>query len=162
MNPFSKISRRAKLIEVLRWLGVLPAALCGNSLVLQFVSAAFAAVHLISYGVWHIGDSGIAEFLKVFLYYVLPSSAFVIAGATIAPRFQLATAIALWGLGILLSLMTHVLLQQLAGNRVGVTNYVHFLAESTGLAVGAAGILWHRRWKRRSGGGKEYRIEDRS
>src|SRR5262245_61169582 len=103
MNPSSKLSRRAKFIEVLRWLGVLPAALCGDTLVLQFVSALFAAVHIVSYGAsYNSGDSGITDFLRVVLYYILPKAAFVIAGATIAPRFQMATATALTGLGIFL------------------------------------------------------------
>jgi hypothetical protein len=164
MNPFSKLSRRARLIEVLRWLGVLPAALCGDSLVLQFVSALFAAVHIVSYGAWHYtGDSGVADFLRVVLYYVLPKSAFVIAGAAIAPRFQLATAVALTALGIGLSLMTNVVVQHVAGNRVGVTNYAHFIAESAGLAIGVTCVLWHERWMRRSGGaeGEGERIEER-
>jgi hypothetical protein len=43
------------------------------------------------------------------LHLVSPKSAFVIAGAKTAPRYQRATAIVLTLLGFLLSLMTHVI-----------------------------------------------------
>jgi hypothetical protein len=164
MNPFSQLSRRAKLIEVLRWLGVLPAALLGELVVRHGIGVAFAAVHMVSYGAReNVSGLNAGHFLRIVFYYVVPRSAFVIAGAKIAPRFQLATAIALTGLGVFLSLMTHVVVQHVAGNRVGVTNYAHFIAESAGLAVGATGILWSERWCRRSRGaeGKGSRIEER-
>src|SRR5262245_41829072 len=104
MNPSSELSRRAKLIEVLRWLGVLPAALLGEFVVRNGVGVALAAVYIVCYGARdHVSDSSAGHFLRMVFYYIVPGSAFVIAGATISPRFQMATAIALTGLGILLS-----------------------------------------------------------
>ena len=58
-----------------------------------------------------------------------------------APRHQIATAFGLTGLGIGWSLMTHVIVQHLAANRVGLVNYIHFSAESAGLLGGAACIF---------------------
>jgi hypothetical protein len=148
MKPFSELSRRAKLIEVLRWLGVLPAALLADFAVLRIVGAVFAVAHLVGSGRWGTpGDSGIAYPLSVLLYYVPRQLAFVVAGAKVAPRHQTATAIVLTGLGIFVSLMTHVVGQHLAGNRVGTTNYTHFLAESAGLLSGAGCLLW-RDWRK--------------
>jgi hypothetical protein len=79
---------------------------------------------------------------------VPPKSAFVIAGAKVAPRRRSATAIVLALLGLLLSLMTHVIAQNLAGNRLGIVNYTHLFAESAGVLGGAAYIVledWRNR-----------------
>jgi hypothetical protein len=68
---------------------------------------------------------------------------FVIGGALTAPRHRAATAILLAVIGVLLSLLIHVVGQHLAGNRVGSINYVQFLAESMGLLSGLAFVVWH-------------------
>jgi len=149
MRPFSELTGRGKLFEVLRWLCVLPTALLGD-IVVQFVIG--AVVQIASYGGWGgLGDSNIAYALGVFLYYVPRKSAFVIAGAKMAPRHQMATAIGLTVLGLLFSLMTHVVGQHLAGNRVGIVNYTHFVAESAGVLGGAAYILLQVWRKARAG-----------
>jgi hypothetical protein len=138
MKPFSELTNRERSIEVLRWLGVLPAA------VLAHFAARFAlgsVVLLASHAAWGFDDSTIAYYLKVILYYLPPKSAFVIAGAKMAPRHQRATTIALTVVGVIFSLMTHVVGQHLAGNRVGIVNYTHFVAESAGVLVGAGYIL---------------------
>ena len=88
-----------------------------------------------------LGDSNILHYLQVFHSYVPPKSAFVIAGAETAPRHQGATAIELTLLGLLFSLMTHVIGQHLAGIRVGTTNDMHMFAQSPGLFGRAAHIL---------------------
>jgi len=146
MKPFSELTGRGKLIEVLRWLCVLPAAVLGD-IAAQFVVV--AAFQVASFGGWGIlGDSNIAYFLRVLLGYVPPKAAFVIAGAKMAPRYQRATAIMLALLGFLFSLMTHVISQRLAGRRIGVTNYTQLFAESAGVLGGAAYILlevWRNR-----------------
>lgn len=139
MTPFSELTGRARRIEVLRWLGVLPAALLGD-FVVHFILG--AVVHFASYGGWGTGGSNIAYVLSLFLYYVPRKSAFVIAGAKTAPRHQAPAAIVLTLLGLVLSLMIHVVGQHLAGNRVGIVNYTHFVAESAGVLGGAAYILW--------------------
>ena len=80
--------------------------------------------------------------------YVPRTAAFVIAGAKMAPRHQRTTAIVLAVAVVCVSLMTHVVGQHLAGNRVGSVNYMHMLAESAGALVGAACICWHV-WRNR-------------
>jgi hypothetical protein len=146
MKPFSELTGRARRIEVLRWLCVLPAAVLGVVVVQILVGA---VVRIAGYGGWGIpGDSNIAYCLRLFFFYVPAKSAFVIAGAKMAPRRQLATAIVLALFGFLFSLMTHVVRQHLTGNRVGIGNYTHFFAESAAALGGAAYILvqgWRNR-----------------
>jgi hypothetical protein len=135
-KPFSELTGRGKLIEVLRWLCVLPAAVLVDNAT-QF--AVDAAVQIASYvGLGILRDSIIVYFLSVLLDYVLPKSAFVVAGAKMAPRYQRATAIVLALLGFSFSLMTHVISQHLAGRRLGIHNYTHLFAETAGVLGGAA------------------------
>jgi hypothetical protein len=139
MKPFSELTVRGRLIEVLRWLGVLPVAVWAG-IALEFVVV--VAGQIASFGEWGIlGDSNIAYVLRMLLFYVATKSAFVIAGAKTAPRYQRATAIVLTLLGFLFSLLTHVISQHLAGRRVGITNYTHLFAESAGMLAGAAYIF---------------------
>jgi hypothetical protein len=149
MTPFSKLTGRGKLIEVLRWLCVCPAAVLAETVVGYLVGA----VTLIVTGGWGIpGDSNFVHCLRLFLYYVQPKSIFVIAGVKTAPRQPMATAIVLSVIGILLSLVKHVVGQHLAGNNVRIVNYTHLVAESTGTLCGAALILLHVRRDRRTRG----------
>jgi len=148
MKPFSELTGRGRLIEVLRWLCVLPAAVLGH-IALEFVVE--AAWQIASSGGWGIlGDWNSAYSLMMFLHLVPPKSAFVIAGAKMAPRYQRATAIVLTLLGFLFSLMTHVISQHLAGRRVGITNYTHLFAEFAGAVGGAAYIVLEARRNRRT------------
>lgn len=151
MKTFSELTGRGRLVEVLRWLCVLPAAVLGH-VALEFIIE--AAVQIASFGGWGVfGDSTIAYLLRLFLFHVSPKAAFVIAGAKTAPRYQRATAIVLTVLGFLFSLLTHVISQHRAGRRVGITNYTHLLAECAGLLVAAAYIVLEaRRNMPRSGG----------
>jgi hypothetical protein len=87
-----------------------------------------------------LADSGPAWFLWTLLCYVPPEVAFVIAGAKLAPRRPTTAAIVMAVLRFVLSLMTHVVGQHLAGNHVGITNYLHLFAESAELLSGAAYI----------------------
>jgi len=148
MKPFSGLTGRGRLIEVLRWLVVLPAAVLGG-IAVEFVVA--SAVQIASYGgLGILGDSNIAYCLRVLLDYVPPKSAFVIAGAKMAPRYQRATAIVLTLLAFLFSLLTHVIAQRLAGRRLGIVNYRHLIAESAGALGGAAYIQLEVRRNRRT------------
>lgn len=150
MTPFSELTGRARVIEILRWFCVLPAAVLG-AFVAQFLLG--AVVHVVSSGGWgSLGDSNIAYTLRLFLFYVPHNALFVIAGAKMAPRRQLGTAIVLAILGILFSLLTHVVGQLLRGGLVGTTNYAHFLAESAGALGGAGYILLQVRGKLRQDG----------
>jgi hypothetical protein len=147
MKPFSELTGRGKLIEFLRWLGVLPAAVIAD-VATQFVGE--SVVQIARYVGWDIlGASTFANPLILFLFYFTPKSAFVIAGATTAPRHQRATAIVLILLGILFSLLTHVISQHFfAGRRLGIVNYLHLCTESAGLFAGAAYIV-SRHWRNR-------------
>jgi hypothetical protein len=148
MKAFSELTGRGRLTEGLRWLCVLPAAVLGG-IAAQFVVE--AVVQIASYGGWRIlGDSNVANSLMLFLYYVLPKSAFAIAGPKMAPRHRKATATVLTLLGLLFSLMTHVIVQNLAGKPVGIANYTHLFAESAGLLGGASYILLQDRRNRRT------------
>jgi len=148
MKPISELTGRRRLIEVIRWLCVLPAAVLGD-IAAEFVVETVAQIA--TYGGWGtLGDSSIAYSLRLLLFYVLPKSAFVMAGAKMAPRYQRATAVVLTFLGLLFSLMTHVIVQHLDGKRVGIVNYTHVLAESAGMLGGAAYILLQARRNRRA------------
>jgi hypothetical protein len=146
MKPFSELTRRRKLSEVLRWLCVLPTAVLGR-IVAQLILG--AVVQVAHYGGWNnLGDSRIAYWLGVLLYYVPREMVFVIAGAMMSPRYQKTTATGLAALAVFLSLMTHVVGQHLTRNHVGLVNYTHFVAESAGALGGAAYILlqvWRNR-----------------
>jgi hypothetical protein len=146
VKPFSELTGRDRSIEGFRWLCVLPAAVLAN-FTADFVVG--AVVQVVQYRGWDIlGGSIVAKSLTLFLFHVPPESAFVIAGAKMAPRHQRATAMALTLLGFLFSLMTHVISQQLSERRVGIVNYLHLSAESAGLLGGATYILLQA-WKNR-------------
>ena len=53
-------------------------------------------------------------------------------------------------LGLLYSLMTHVIVEHIDGKRVGIVNDTHLLAESAGMLVRAAYILLKARRNRRA------------
>jgi hypothetical protein len=147
MPPFSSLTSRKKLIEMLRWVCVLPAAVLGEIVVRYAIGL---CVRTAGDGGWRpFGDSTPASFLWTLLCYAPPESAFVIAGAMLAPRRPMTTAIVLAVLRFILSLMTHVVGQHLAGNHVGITNYLHLFAESAGLLTGAAYIAWQSAKNRR-------------
>ena len=147
MKRFSQLASSEKRIELLRWLCVLPAGVLAE-IVMRYLAGVVGQIA--AYGGWSIrGEANTAFFLGLVLFYVLPKSAFVIAGAKTAPRRRMAPAIVLAVLGIGVSLLTHVVGQHLAGNRVGTVNYAHAAAESTGLLAGAACILWQIRASRR-------------
>lgn len=132
--------------EILRWLCVLPASFVG-AIAVHFLVGTLLQIAGIGGGSLR-GGSNIAYWLGVVLNYVPQESAFVIAGALMAPRRQIATSIVLALLGLVFSLMTHVIGQHLAGNRVGIVNYLHLIAESFGLLVGAVFIFWYGRENR--------------
>lgn len=132
MSSASESPHRSKRSEILRWLCVLPAA------ILAQLAVRYAVGVVAQSAGWRTdNDLSPSSLVLLFLAYALPAVAFVIAGAKTAPRYVMATSIGLALLGLLLSLMTHLVGQHLAGNRVGIVNYMHFFAESAGFLAGA-------------------------
>lgn len=146
MNPSSDTSAGGRHVDVLRWFGVVPAAVLGD-LAASFAVGAILQVAGLGAGS-NPGRSVFAHYSGIVLFYVSRKIAFVVAGAKMAPRRQMTTAIVLAVAVVCVSLMTHVVGQHLAGNRVGSVNYTHMLAESAGALVGAAYIYWHA-WRNR-------------
>jgi hypothetical protein len=126
-------------MEIVRWMLVLPVAIVAGIAVREIGGTiAQSAMSLVGAG---IRESSAAEWVYMVVYYVVSQAAFVIAGAKTAPRRASATAVTLMMLGIGLSLVKHVIGQQLAGNRVGTTNYLHAGLETAGLIGGAVFIF---------------------
>ena len=138
----SSIPKSNKAIEVLRWIGVLPAAVLGGY-VGQFVVAITlgAAIRLAEHG-GLIALSPTSLILLTTLIVQFPTRVgFVIAGATMAPRYRGLTALVLALAGILLSLTTHIVMQAVAGHQLGLANYAHAGGDFLGAIVGVASIF---------------------
>lgn len=135
MSPFSVLSKQAKAIEVVRWLCVLPAALLGAMAVRLPLGAVIRLAR--DGGGNALIDSSAFYWIATAIFHLVPEFVFVLAGASLAPRRRNGTAIVLSLVGIGLSLLTHILMQHLAGNRVGLTNYVHVGSETVGAIAGA-------------------------
>ncbi|AMV17514.1 hypothetical protein [Planctomyces sp. SH-PL14] len=144
MPAFSELSPRPKRNEIARWLLLVPGAVLASVAVRQTVGAVVRAMRLA--GSLDLGGAGF--WLATVSYYALPMFALVVAGGRIAPRRPLAAALVLAGVGGGLSLLKHVVMQHLSGNRVGAINWIHFSLEMTGLVAGAVCIS---RWRRVSG-----------
>jgi hypothetical protein len=136
--PFSELTPRQKSIEVLRWLGVLPAAVIAHLGVSFAASASFLLVHDLTASIPDDsasagfaqgipGGSGLVAACRLLLAYALPKTAFAVAGAELAPRYQARTAMLLTLLGFVISIWVH-----------GPTNYLHVSAETAGLLLGTA------------------------
>lgn len=119
--------RRHVFVYILRWLGVIPAALLAGWL---------------SYGL-----GGLFTFLRepyypAFLFpllFLIPSGAlFTICGAMTAPQRRLHVATLLATCCIILSLQRHVLGQR----SPGLTNLMHFTGESLGAAIGVLVVYY--------------------
>jgi hypothetical protein len=123
--------RSSRLVEWLRWLCVLPAAVLVEL-------AARPALGLLTRGA---GEEMFAVLARKLAVYSVAEALFVVVGAMVAPRRQPTVAIVLAALGTVLSLLKHVVVQYAAGNRIGSTNFTDFALEAFGLACGAA-IVW--------------------
>ncbi len=126
--------QRPKPVEVLRWIGVLPAAVLVDiaarylgSLVARFAIAAWGAER----------ESNLVFSIQL-LAYAFAGSGFVLAAAFTAPRSRRFTAVVMAIAWTLLSLFTHVLTQ----SHPGPTNYWHLAAETAG-AVVAIAYVWY-------------------
>ena len=120
MVAFSELTGKEKAIELLRWICVLPAAM------LAYVAVGFVI------------SSAPNTHWVLLICYMPKEIAFVVAGAKTAPRSRTIATLVLAAVAILASLAIHVLTQQ----RVGLTNYLHFGAESVGAVIGAIYIVY--------------------
>jgi hypothetical protein len=139
VQDFGELSPRQRWIEVVRWLLLVPAACLASSAVTLIIGTLVRAIRNSSVP---LNSHSISFWAGAVPSYVLPEFVFVIAGAWIAPRKQRPVALLLMLLGGVLSVLQHVVLQYLAGNRVGPTNYTHFGLELAGLLAGVLYIRW--------------------
>jgi len=80
-----------------------------------------------------------------FQFYVLGETAVVVAGALIAPRFRMTTAVVLAALYVPISFWDHVLSRVTLAELVllqGAGNYRHFILEALGAALGLVYVFW--------------------
>jgi hypothetical protein len=99
MNSFSELTRKEQLIELLRWIGVVPVAMLAG-LVGHMLTVAIV-VHPILSG---LSREGTGRWLRHLIGGFLGGAAFVVAGAMTAPRFRRATALVL-AAGYILSVL---------------------------------------------------------
>ena len=138
MRSFSRLTTRARLLELVRWLAVLPAAGVGQVMVALLLGTVFRTARHAGAGMF---DSvPLADWFLLIVTYAPPTAAFVLCGSLLAPRSQRTTSIVLAVLGLGLSLLTHLIGPAAAGNRFGLVNVFHLLAESLGFIVGVAVI----------------------
>lgn len=140
---FRELPPRRKRIEFARWLLLWPGAFLASLAVRQTVGLAVRASGLAN------SPQPVGFWLATAPYYVLPTFTLVVVGGWIAPRRPLVAALVLALAAGGLSLLKHVVLQSLSGNRVGTTNWMHFGLETAGLLMGAACVY---RWSRANPG----------
>ncbi len=89
---------------------------------------------------------GMFLFVLGMFLFALKDAAFVVAGAMIAPRARLTTAIVLAAARVPFSLWAHVLSQ---GGPwwFWTTNYTHFTLEAFGSVLGVVYIFWSEKGK---------------
>jgi hypothetical protein len=105
-----------------RWLFLLPTALIASQLAElpgQLVVSLFAAPDL-------------ARYASLLLVYIPQTAAFVVVGALLAPERKQLTALVLALLAVTMALLAHLLNPQV----VGLSNILHFSAESIGAGLG--------------------------
>ena len=102
MKSFSELTRKEKVIEVVRWVCVLPVAMLA-SLVGHLLTVAIV-VQPVMNGWSH---EGTGRWLRHLIGGFLGGAAFVVAGAKTAPRFRRATALVLAAGYIVSAVGTH-------------------------------------------------------
>lgn len=90
MKSFVELTRKEKIIELLRWICVLPVAMLAG-LVGHMLTVAFV-VHPVLSG---LSREGTGRWLRYLIGGFLGGAAFVVAGAQTAPRFRRTTALVL-------------------------------------------------------------------
>jgi hypothetical protein len=135
MHPTPARAGRRIVVEVLRWICVLPAAFLAEFAV-QVITTLVPQGDMFKWG--DASPSPIVFALQLLVAYTIPKAAAVVAGAKMAPRFRLATSIVLAASVTLMTLSDHVIFQ----SNPGITNYSHFTAETAGAVFGAAYIFY--------------------
>jgi hypothetical protein len=136
MKSFADLTGTEKLLELLRWLAVLPAAVLAN------LAPRFLAGFMMSrpvaqpLGVPPLPVSDFQRYVLSWLFGLLMGALFVFVGAKTAPRFRPATAVVLAFLWTLYAFLIHIAVH--LGQ--GVPHYTHF-AIGAGGAVGTAAYL---------------------
>ena len=120
---------RSKAIEVLRWVGVIPAAWLA-SWVLQGSGSFILSLG----GMLDLRGPNYPAFLFPLLFYLSSGAAFSFVGAMTAPRLRIAAGVILAAFCICLSCMVHIFTQKNAG----LTNYMHATGEALGAVIGVA------------------------
>ncbi|MBI2826112.1 MAG: hypothetical protein HYX69_15645 [Planctomycetia bacterium] len=141
MSTFSELTNREKTVELVRWMCVLPAVAVGG-LAAQYASGVLYRLAVQGWGA--AAESNVTLSLQVVLRLLVETAA-ILAGAWVAPRNRLATALVLAVGGAILALFTHVLSQ----SHRGATNYLHFAAEAGGAAVAVACIYYAQKRRQR-------------
>ncbi len=135
MSMASLPMNREKAITWLRWACVLPAAVLG-SFAAQFLAALAGRLVVFAWG--SPAESHVVYYLLLVLFYAPKEAGFVVAGANTAPRARFVVATVLAVVGMLISLIVHIVRQ----SHPGVVNYTHVAVECTGSALGLAYVLY--------------------
>ncbi|HVX12383.1 MAG TPA: hypothetical protein VHC22_14470 [Pirellulales bacterium] len=122
------------LIRWLRWAAVL-ALVCS-----ALDTLVYSALVPEAWAIRPVPLAVVQGLVSMLIFYVLREAAFVVVGATLAPRFRLTTAIILATLHIPLSFWAHVLAT--GGPWLSWTiNYKHFALETLGCVLGVLYIF---------------------
>jgi hypothetical protein len=147
MKSSSALTAAKTVIQCLRWVAVL-----------GLVYSLLGALVYSALGVPTPAPlAAVQNLVFMFLFHALRETAVVVAGAMIAPRARLTTAIVLAALLVPLSLWNHVLFR--APDRIlvlvisdmlahpWVINYRHFALETLGAVLGVVYIFWSEKAK---------------
>jgi hypothetical protein len=145
MNPTSSPVKLEKAIGWLQWVGVLPAAVLGSS-VAQLIAGMAGRLAVAAGG--RPADSAFVYDLLLRLLHLPQGTAFVVAGAKMAPRGRLVTAIVLAVVWVVMALIIHIM----GPAHPGVHNSIDFAVESAGSALGLAYIFRSARTRPSAGG----------
>jgi len=138
MKPFVELSRQEKIIELLRWILVLPAAALAVLALRIIASIAMPPPLAQLPGTPAQPPSDFHRFVLPQIFGALMAAAFVLMGAKTAPRFRLATAIVLSVLWMLYAFMMFVFVHLGRGK----PHYAHFVIAAVAVAVAAAYVLY--------------------
>ena len=104
-NPTSTPAKEERAVGWLRWACVLPAAVLGR-VSAQLVAEVVGRLAVSAWG--RPAESAFVDDLLLLLLSIPKEAGFVVAGAKMAPRGRLATAIVLAVAGVLMSLIVHI------------------------------------------------------
>lgn len=120
-----------RVVEVLRWLGVLPAAFFASTFVGYFFKF-LVMFCMVRFG--SLRESEVIYWICYALVMLPKNAAFVFTGTLVAPRARPATAAALAAIATALAVVIHIT----SRSRVGFTNYRDLAAAAAGALLAAA------------------------